>query len=272
MEGKGPSNGCLLGLIGLLFAALAVSFAVNPENRVRAAFDGIGIKYPLSLAIIALVAVTIFAFAVGSVLKAMLLRALPVRLIFKTADLSDFPDADEEAFARYTTQFEAMGFEREADYNVTAGEGAVPPGFARLFRHPVNECFAEVNQAFPADQKTIPVRSMIGSVLSDGWSVATTDREPDSVTYMLRRPRGIWSSYPGMKPEELLKVHLGFRERLASELRLRNVTPSSASGYFAYEQQDLRERRELLRRKNIIVGLLEMLIFSKRPKHEWLGE
>jgi hypothetical protein len=272
MNAKGPSNGCILSLSGLVLSLLAISLVLNPENRARVFFDSLGIRYPGSLVLFVAAAALILIFALASVLKTLVLRAIPVTLIFQPADISEFPEADCEAFDQYTAEFESLGFERQVDYKVTAAEGAVPPGFARLFRHPANECFAEINQAFPPDHKTVPVRSVIGSILSDGWSISTTDREPDSITYVLRRPRGLWASYPGMKPDELVKVHVGFRGRVCSDLGVKNITPSSTEGYFVYEQQDLAERRELLQRKNVAIGLIEMLLFSKRPKHEWLGE
>ncbi|HEU4391982.1 MAG TPA: hypothetical protein VFV34_29620 [Blastocatellia bacterium] len=272
MNGKGPSNGCLLSLCGMLVAVLAISFVVKQENPVRVFLDGLGVKYPVSVVALALVSAVILGFALGSALRSFVLNAIPVTLMFQAADLSDFPEADSEAFDRYTAEFELLGFERQLDYKVTATEGAVPPGFARLFRHPVSECFAEVNQAFPPDREPIPARSVIGSILSDGWSIATTDREPDSITYMLRRPKGLWASYPGMGTEELVKVHVGFRDRVCRDLAVKNITPDSTEGYFAHEQQDLAERRELLKKKNVAVGAIEMLLFSKRPKNEWLGD
>jgi hypothetical protein len=199
-------------------------------------------------------------------------KAIPTDLMFFGADFSQYAEADSKEFDRYTSEFETLGFEHLADYRVAAEDGSVPRGVARLFHHSSMVCFAEVNQVFPPNRKPTPVRAVIGSILSDGWSIATSDRDPESVSYLLRRPRGLWVSSPGSSPRDLLTAHRGLRQRIMDDLRLANITPPSAEGYFSFERGEMAIRRAAMERKNIVVALIEVAVFSIRPKHQWLGD
>jgi hypothetical protein len=212
------------------------------------------------------------ALAGGFALKRMLLSVVPTEVDFVAVDPARYPLADLRALAGYTALYEQLGFVPVGDYTLTATSGKVQPGFARLFVHPETGCYAEVNQLFPAGRPPTPLRSVIGTLFDDGWSLATTDREVDAVTYAMRRPRGPWTSLPGRPPAELLDHHLAFRDRLVRGLGLRPRWNTSQSAYFAYEREQAVERRRTLARRNIFVFLAEVIRHSNGPPSEWLGD
>jgi len=131
-----------------------------------------------------------------------------------------FPDIDHQALAKYTSDLEALGFVQAYDFEVKLDVIVAGCGFARLFIHPVHHCLAEVNQIFPQDMPTPPMRCMIASILSDEWDLSTTDREMTSLSYAWRRPRNLWSSYPKMTPAELLAAHLARRQQMMDRLHI----------------------------------------------------
>ena len=90
---------------------------------------------------------------------------------------SDHPWLDGDAFREDLQELAALGFLPIADYSVVY-PGA-PRGFARVFVDPGRRVFAEVNQRRPG-ATVLPGATTFESVLTDGWSLQSTTREPMS--------------------------------------------------------------------------------------------
>ena len=225
----------------------------------------------LAPAIVALVALAAVA-AVGLLLKRAIIAAVPVGIEYVAVEPQEFPALDVNALERYTWHFSALGFVHVGDYCLDAERGTVQPGFARVFVHPSEACYAEVNQLFPATQPPTAMRSMIGTLFEEGWSLATTDRVPDGVIYMMRRPKDLWACRPDLAPPQLYRLHTELRDRLSRDLAIRPVYETSRDAYVAREQAGAYERLATIKRRNVYAALAEILLFPLHPKYEWLGE
>jgi hypothetical protein len=214
--------------------------------------------------------------AVGLVLafltKSSVVGAMPNDVDFRDTSPAKHADLDAKKLEEYTAAFEALGFRQVTDYTVVTDTGGGGRGFARLLFHPEKHCFAEVNQAFRSSGDAIPMRCSLLSLLEDGWSVATGDRQPTKEYYLIRRPRAVWRSLPGRDPQALFKGHLEFRDRVASELRVQVEQDGRAQAYFQRESAATRERKQRVGRRNAVMMALELWLFDRYPKSEWLGD
>jgi hypothetical protein len=210
--------------------------------------------------------------ALGLLLKWAILRSVPVGIRYVETTPAEYPALDVNALERYTWHFSALGFVDVGDYRLEADSGVVQPGFARLFVHPTEGCYAEVNQIFPAKQSPIPMRGVIGTVFDDGWSLATTDRAADGIVYMMRRPRGLWQSMPDALVPDLFRAHVQRRDEMSTALGVRPRYETSRDAYLEHERAEAEARKESIRRKNIFVALAEIFLYPLRPAREWLGE
>jgi hypothetical protein len=267
---KKPNSAGGIGsvILFVLFGFLAARLVSRLGKPAGPLLEGWGI--PPALVVVCGIVVVALVLGVG--LKQLLMSALPSELRFVPARREDFPQMDWQTVDRYTYDLQGFGFVWALDYTLESDVPTMPPGFGRLFIHPVHQCYAEVNQAFPPNAKPTPVRSMIASSLEGGWQLSTTDRKADAVTYMLRRPRSLWSSHPDAGPRELLQLHLEWRKRISAELGASPETTVSPEAYFAHEKADALERKEAFKRKNIFIGLGEMILFGFRPRTYWLGD
>ncbi len=209
---------------------------------------------------------------VGWRLKRRILAAIPIDLEFQRADPSSYPGLDVATLGRYTQEFEALGFVHVGDHSLSASDAPMQPGIARLLVHPDNGCYVEVNQLFPANRPAVPMRCAIATAFDEGWSLSTTDREPQAMFYALRRPRSLWTAQPGLSTEALLAHHSELRARLERELHLRPVLKTSESAYFARQREEARVRKRTIEGRNIFVFLTEILRNSSDPPKEWLGQ
>jgi hypothetical protein len=212
------------------------------------------------------------ALLVGALLKRAILGSVPLGIAYVPVEPADYPALDANALERYTWHYSALGFVHVGDYCLEAERGTVQPGFARLFVHPSEACYVEVNQLFPPTQSATPMRSMIGTLFEDDWALATTDRVPDGAIYMMRQPKSLWACRPDLSPSQLYRLHTELRDRVARDLGVRPVDATSRDAYVAHEQAAAYERLDTIRRKNIFVALAEIFLFPVRPKYEWLGD
>lgn len=124
----------------------------------------------------------------------------------------------------------------------------------------------------------MPIGASIISSLEPDWSLSTTDKKLSGflfgIMYMWRQPRTLWISQPGVTPSKLLQTHLQRLGKIVSTLNLEvtELTDTSPDFYFALEREARIKRKQALQRKNIIVGVLETLLFAVNPKQEWMGE
>lgn len=226
----------------------------------------------IGLLILAVVLIGVPLFARW--MKSTVLQKMPTRLAFDPAEPGEFPALDTQAFNGYTHALEDLGFRHAFDYRLRNELADSGTGFARLFLHPEHGCYAEINQAFGTGGVTTKMGCTLLSVLDDGWSLSSTDRDPAAfaVAWLWREPRVLWTAHPGAAPEKLLKAHLARRDRLARTLGLEIASDLSADAYFARESDVSASRRRALQRKSAVVGLFEYWQWRRNPRHEWLGE
>jgi hypothetical protein len=203
--------------------------------------------------------------------RTTILGAMPDELDFRTARAADFPGLDTEGLEEYTQALEGLGFRQLTDYTPLTELANFPRGFGRLFVHPEEHCFAEINQAFASGQR-VPLRCCVMSFLDDGWSVATTDRVATKHNYLMRRPRAAWRSLPGERPAGLVKAHLKLRRQMTADLGVEVVEEGTAGAYFEREREANRQRKQAVRQRSGLGILLDHWLFDRNPKTEWLGE
>ncbi|MEH2254415.1 hypothetical protein [Nostoc sp.] len=117
----------------------------------------------------------------------------------------------------------------------------------------------------------------ISSGLEQEWLVSFKDNSPNpAIVYaFLHRPRGIIVVQQGVTPEELLRSHLKFRQKMMRDLNLQLLTDISIEAYFDKSQRIRTAHRKALWRKSVIIGLVEMWLFnfkSETQKSQWLGD
>ncbi|MEH2457780.1 MAG: hypothetical protein V7K34_10505 [Nostoc sp.] len=117
----------------------------------------------------------------------------------------------------------------------------------------------------------------IGSALEQEWSVSFRDNSfSHAIVYaFLRRPKGIIVIKQGVTPEELLRSHLKFRQKIMRDLNLQLLPDISIEAYFDKSQKIRTDQRKALWRKSLIIGLIETWLFnfkSEAQKSQWLGD
>ncbi|MEH2296257.1 hypothetical protein [Nostoc sp.] len=117
----------------------------------------------------------------------------------------------------------------------------------------------------------------ISSALEQEWSVSFKDNSLNPAIFyaFLRRPRGISVLEQGVTPEELLRSHLKFRQKIMRDLNLQLLPDISIEAYFDKSQRIRTDQRKALWRKSVIIGLIEMWLFpfkSEAKKSQWLGD
>lgn len=279
--GARPSShaaaGVLGGLGGLVVLAIFilvvsgkwVDLVWQPLQRF---LEGQGI-HPLFAAgitaVLLLIPVTLYSAAHT---KSVFLNNIPGELDFRPARLPDYPHLDADKLQSYTEAFEALGFRRLTDYTVVTDVESDNKGFARLFVHPESHCFAEVNQVCTPSGPAAPMHCNLVSYLENGWSASTGDRPPTKYSYVMRRPRAVWQSLVRERVEGLVTAHLKCRSGMVRDLGVAVLTEDTAESYFERERESTDQRKEAVRGRNGLLILLEMWLFEKNLKREWLGE
>lgn len=200
------------------------------------------------------------------------LQSAPPSWGFLPAHPQNYPQLDGLALNRYTEVLQSLGFVWVQDYTLDTSSMAVGQGFARLFLHPTHHCYAELGQVFPLNQRPLPLCCTFMSSLGDEWSYSSTNRKADAATYMLRRPRSLWTSLPEADAPALLKAHLAQQQQLAADLGVGVRSDLSWDAYWLAEQENAAARRRVIQRKNMVFGVLGMLLFALSPRSEWMGD
>jgi hypothetical protein len=116
------------------------------------------------------------------------------------------------------------------------------------------------------------------SVFDNGYSLSTSDRKVSGLlfgrNYIIRHPRSLWMSQPGITQKKNLQIHLQRRREIAHILNLKiaEVTDDSLDVYCDFLRELRLKRKQDFQRKNIAIGLVESLLFDVNPKQEWMGE
>lgn len=195
---------------------------------------------------------------------------MPDRIEFAPARPADHSWIDTDAFRRELEALAELGFSPVADYQVVY-PGA-PDGLARVLVNADARVYAEVSQTRTGARAT-PVATSLTSVMSDGWSLQTSSREPSPVAVaFMQTPRGMWRSLPRATPQDLLADHIELRERAACDLGVGVGGDGSLNGYFTLQQIDHQARRATLLATNVVRGLLRGLACERKMPSQWLGE
>jgi len=236
-----------------------------------------GLARPESLILIFVPVMVLWIIVILSLLlsaKPVFLQELSKDLEFVPVDADEFPQLDINSLQRYTDALESAGFVQLTDFTIVSENRC----FVRLFVHPQHYCWAEVGQMFFKSKKPMPIAASITSALEPNWSLSTTDREVNrflfGISYMWRHPRTLWISKPGVTPSKLFQTHLQRLRQIVSTLNLEvtELTDTSLDAYCALEREARIKRKQVIQRKNTIVGLIEVLLFAVNPKQEWMGE
>lgn len=206
-------------------------------------------------------------------LRWLLLKAVPEAWTHLPAHPQQFPQLDGAVLNGDTATLQALGFQWIADYTlVQPGGGTIGTGFARLFFHPTHHCYAELGQVFPPNQDPLPLCCTFMSTIGADWSLSTTNRTADRITYMIRRAKSLWTTHPKLDVPALLEAHLARRTEIAAGLALPVKSDLSWDAYWSAEQKSQSARRAVVKRRNLVLGLAEAQWFRLSPKTEWMGD
>ena len=204
--------------------------------------------------------------------KDQLLQNLPERLEFGQAYPDQFPQLDRQTLQQGTEQLQELGFEWASDYRPSNAPAAWPPGMARLFLHREERCYAEIAQAFPAGQPPIGPWVAMASELDQGWQLSTSNLALyDPGTYVMRRPRTLWSRHPGTPIAELFRIHLDRRGQMSNDLGIEPL-PVSTEAHWEHENRNNADRRAVLSAMTDAQILLEHREAQRQEHTEWWGD
>ncbi len=258
----------MLGILYLFVTGKWIDYVWDP---LQGFLEDQGIHPILALGATAVIVLIPVGIVVLMTLKSTIVNALPDYMDFVPADELEFGDLNIRKLRTYTEAFERLGFKHLMDYKVKA-DIHMPDGFARLMYHPNHDCFAEINQPFPDDGTSHPVRCMVLSLFDDGWSLSMSDRKVPAEYYLMRRPKAVFQSLKKKSPEEILEAHLKFRRQMARDLDAKALTKLTMDDYFESERDACTERKQIIRKRNIIAMLIELWTFNNNPKRKWLGD
>lgn len=271
------TTGVVSGLGGLVF--LGVLILIVSGRWMELVWDPLQ-RYLESQGIHPIVAISVTGVIMAipatllyvSLMKSSVLEAMPEDLEFRTATLEKFRDLDEAKLDKLSSKIEKLGFTRLTDYTVKADIDLPSKGFARLFVHEEEHVFAEINQAFLDSGGATPMRCTFVSFLEDGWSVSVTDRVPSKESYLMRRPQAVWRSLPSEAPSKLFEEVLDLRAEMEKELDIAPLTDDTADAYFDHERHANLERKDVVRARWALGIAIELWLFERSPKREWLGD
>ncbi len=259
---KGSSSS-ITGFVVVFFAFLAFSMLSHGIGNLL-----VGLGVPRSVVGPGLLLLLLWFLL--SWMKRVLLRSGAEEIALVPANPMDYQWLNQQELGQLTDILEASYFVHLKDFTVHAKDGRLPETFARIFHNPNLHCYAEVNQVHSALTEGLSLT--VSSRLDDGWSLSTTTRVPFAGLWVLRKPKAVWTSHPTMTPEQLLQSHLSWRENMVCRLGCKPVTDTS---FEAYEQKELdmhNLNRQLVRRKSMLMILIDQLIFSMSPKMQWMGD
>ncbi|MEJ1933423.1 hypothetical protein WDZ92_24755 [Nostoc sp. NIES-2111] len=203
-------------------------------------------------------------------IKTQMLQALPNERHFKAAVVTDYPQLDLFWLQEETKDLEALGFVHLMDYKVEPGNG-----FIQTFIHLQHNCFAEIRQLF-TDTKNKPEKySYMYSSLTQDWDLTTINRQvhrSDAIAYIGQHAKSVRKYHPEVYLDELLEQHLSMRIQMLNDLGISVVTDISWSAYRSLGQQAIIYRKTIMRRRNLLLAMLEATLFEIKPKSEWLGD
>ena len=211
-------------------------------------------------------------------LKKKIVRSVPGQYSFPSAVPEQYPMLNRAALDRYTGDFEALGFTRLGDYSLAPSDPSKSvPVFVRLFSHPRQQCFAEVGQVFPPGKAPLPFGCAVMSSLEDDWKVTVADRKPLPAQVLIRLPRSLSRSFPGMPAASLFEKFIQFRSQICADLGIRPLSNSTLQDYIADQQKHAALRKETVAKRSLTLGLGKYYgqkfgMNQDKECYEWLGD
>jgi hypothetical protein len=215
-----------------------------------------------------------------TVVRKRLSRELAEKVAAKVPETYDYIPTDagavrglrQDELKKYTDSLEQLGFHQLADSALLGGGEAAPHAFGRCFVNEEIRCFAELI----ATQKTLDVSGPLifgfSSSMENGWSVGSSSSDLLKVRYLRRLPRSLIQCEPQLSVEELLRYHVGLRDRVVTDLGVRVLEDTSLEGYRQRIQVRLREAREVFLKRDVLAEWDEATRIAQEGHWEWLGD
>jgi hypothetical protein len=267
--------GAFIGFLILYRFGLWQAWLVNPLESALAERGISGLVARIFALVVCVATLSaILAFAAGVWIKSRLLARLPDQLDWQPVDPQVTAGVDQESLAKATDEVESLGFWLQLDSQITDKYRQQATNFSRLFIHPEHHCFAELNQLVASDGRPTPLRFMIVSLMSDGWTLTSGNREWEAIktTWIWRQPRVLWTSHPQASPAELLDAHLERRAQIVEDLGITVRSDLNPGVFFDHEQRASVKRKRSLQNRNGLVAAVELMTVDKHPRREWLGD
>jgi hypothetical protein len=200
------------------------------------------------------------------------LEEVPETYAYIPADAGSVAGLRQDELQTYTESLERLGFRKLADSTLLGSGEATPHAFGRCLVNEEMRCFAELI----ATQKTLNVSGPLifgfNTDMGNGWSVGSTSSNLLKFRYLRRLPRSLIQCEPQATLEELLRYHVGLRDRVTTDLGVRVLEDTSLEGYRQRIQQRLMERRETFLRRDILAEWDEATRIAQEGRWEWLGD
>jgi hypothetical protein len=199
----------------------------------------------------------------------LLVKGLPQAWRGRPLNQADYQNLDLSLLDSYGEALLAIGFQPLQDY--TQGPGPVR-SVARCFGHPEQCCFAELGW-YGGDRQQI-THAVFFSILDRGWMLVDFNHSPsrrDSLAYTWRHEREVRRYHPDLLIDDVFHQHLLKRQAMIEDLQV-NVLPSISWEIYREIQQELvRRPMQILRKKNLLVAMIQATRFEQHPSREWLG-
>jgi len=203
--------------------------------------------------------------------RAALLAVIPTEVQFESVDPAQFPRLDKNQLAQLTGDMEKLGFEWVRDYTSKVPGKSTPRGFARLFVHRTDRCFAEIMATSQGMDKSLPLSVAINSYLENEWDLGTSNVAPQWGHYYMQLPKVLRMRYSDAGPAELLQRHLARRTEILEGLQIGVLADFSVDSYFARVCKRMVERRERMQRRQPLDELPAADALAAKRSYEWLG-
>lgn len=204
-------------------------------------------------------------------LKSKLLANLPEDASFPNALPEQFTALDKSRLEQLTGELEGLGFRKLLDYTMVSSMATQMAAFGRLMINESQNCYAEINQVF-SRKKTVELASSFMTRFDGGWELSTGVRKPNGGNWILRLPRSLWVSKPGLDTNSLWQLHQQRCSEFRNDLGVSATPARGAEEYFRGVVQKMRARRESVKKKWVPVILFEFYSFAFHTRYEWKGE
>lgn len=210
--------------------------------------------------------------------KQILNSSFDPNVTMEPVDVQDYPNLDWQKISEETDTVMALGYQWLGDFRAVSTIKA-PRGLARIFLNPEQDTILEIHQmeSSPEYQNTLPpstfqVKTSATTTFKNHWYLNTSNHTPDPATWMLRSPQRIWTCHPELSTTEILQKHTENRRKLASHISLPILSITNVDTYMEGLREQMRERKALLKKRNIFLALRDYDHFLTQPVLEWWGK